>query len=306
MLTAALLAAAAWQLIPGEWRPNQGPDGSSVLIDAPAGLILIDTGRHPRHQDAILAAARARGKPIAAILNSHWHLDHTGGNGEIRAAYPGVPIYGSLAVEGALKGFFVRSRAGAEAHIASGKAPPEQIVEIRRDMAAMDDLANLRPSHPVSATSSATIAGRRIVLHLEPHAATAGDVWLYDPELRLAVVGDLVVGLTPFMDTACPEGWRAALKKVAATPWRTLVPGHGAPMDRPAFTRWHAAFDNLLDCAKSSATKQVCVDGWMRDAAPFIPEADRARVPGMIGYYIDSRLRAAPAEAGRYCPGGTG
>jgi len=62
MLTAALLAAAAWQLIPGEWRPNQAPDGNSVLIDAPAGLILIDTGRHPLHQDVILAAARARGK----------------------------------------------------------------------------------------------------------------------------------------------------------------------------------------------------------------------------------------------------
>lgn len=306
MITAAILAAAAWQLIPGEWRPNEGPNGNSVLVDAPRGLILVDTGRHPRHQEAILAAAKARGKPIAAIVNTHWHLDHTGGNAEIRAAFPGIPIYGSLAVDLALNGFFVRSRAGAEAHIASGKASPAQIIEIRRDMAAMEDLANLRPSHPVRISSRATVAGRRVKLHLEPHAATAGDVWLYAHKLRLAVVGDLVVGLTPFMDTACPDGWRAALARVAAVPWRTLVPGHGTPMDRAGFTRWRTAFDNLLDCAGSDAAKQTCIDGWMRDAAPFIADSDRTRVPGMVGYYIDSRLRADPTERTRYCPGGSG
>ena len=44
----------------------------------------------------------------------------------------------------------------------------------------------------------------------------------------------------------------------------------------------------------------------MRDAAPFIPAADHDRVPGMIGYYIDTRLRASAEEKSRYCPGGAG
>lgn len=305
MLSAALLAAA-WQLVPGAWQPGQGPDGNSILIDAPAGLILVDTGRHSDHQQAILAAAKKRGKPIAAIINTHWHLDHTGGNAEVRAVYPGIPVYGSDAVDRALTGFLARSRASAQARIASGKAPPNQIAEIRRDLAAMNDLENLRPSQLVRGTGPVTIAGRRLVLHLEPYAATAGDVWIYEPRTRTAFAGDLVVGLTPFMDTACPEGWRAALARVAAAPWKTLVPGHGAPMDRAAFARWRGAFANLLDCAAGRAPKQVCVAGWMRDAAPFIPAADRTRVPGMVGYYIDTRLRAAPAERRRYCEGGAG
>lgn len=305
-LAAALASAPDWQLVPGSFERGRGPDGNSVLIDAPEGLILVDTGRHPAHQQAILAAAKARNKPIAAIVNTHWHLDHTGGNAEIRAAFPGIPIISSNAVDGALTGFFPRSRAGAEAHIASGKAPPAQVVEIRRDMAAMDDLANLKPSRLVSATGSMTIAGRRLELHLEPHAATAGDVWIYDPKTRVAIVGDLVVGLTPFMDTACPEGWRKALGNIAAAPFRTLVPGHGAVMDRAAFGRWRAAFDGLLDCAAGPAAKQACVDGWMRDAAAFIPAADKDRVPAMIGYYIDSRLRAPRDERARYCKGGSG
>lgn len=306
MLILALAAAASWQVIPGDWQRGRGPDGNSVLLDAPAGLILVDTGRHPAHQQAILTAARARGKPIAAIVNTHWHLDHTGGNQEIRAAFPKAEIIASEAVDGALGGFLKRSRAGAEAFLASGKASPEQTADAKLDFAAMDDAADLRPTRPVRATGSMTIAGRRFDVRLERDAATAGDVWLYDPKEKLAIVGDLVVGLAPFMDTACPQGWRAALGRIAATPFSTLVPGHGAPMDRAAFTRWRAAFDNLLDCAAGPSSRQACVDGWMRDAAPFIPAADRERVPGMIGYYIDTRLRAAPDERNRYCEGGSG
>lgn len=309
MLALTLLLAAAspdWQLIPGSFERGRGPDGNTVVLDAPDGLIVVDTGRHPAHQQAILAAARSRGKPVAAIINTHWHLDHTGGNAELRAAYPGVPIYGSNAVDGALKGFFPRSRAGAEHFIASGKASPEQVAEIRRDMAAMGDLADLRPSRVVERTGPMTIAGRRFDVHLERYAATAGDVWLYDPKARLAITGDLVVGLAPFMDTACPEGWRTALGHIAAVPFRTLVPGHGAVMRRADFTRWRAAFDALLDCAGSSAKRQACIDGWMKDAAPFIPAADKDRVPAMIGYYMDTRLRASPEEKARYCPGGSG
>ncbi|NNM77346.1 MBL fold metallo-hydrolase [Sphingomonas sp. ID1715] len=302
----ALLAAAAWTLIPGSFPAGNGPDGNSILIDAPQGLVLVDTGRHPAHQDEIIAAAKARGRPIAAIVNTHWHLDHTGGNAEVRAAYPGVPIIGSSAVEGALKGFFPRSRTGAEAYLASGKAPPEQVTEIRRDMAAMDDLANLRPSLVVRGSGPMTIAGRRFDVHLEPYAATAGDVWLYDRAERLAIIGDLVVTFAPFMDTACPEGWRKALGNIAKLPFRTLVPGHGAPMDRAAFTRWRAAFDRLLDCTAGSSAKEVCVEGWLRDAAEFVPQDDRKRVRGMIAYYIDTRLRGAPDEKARYCPGGSG
>ena len=47
--------APGWHLVPGSLEPNRGPDGNSVFLDAPAGLILIDTGRHPAHRDRLLA-----------------------------------------------------------------------------------------------------------------------------------------------------------------------------------------------------------------------------------------------------------
>ncbi|HYD37466.1 MAG TPA: MBL fold metallo-hydrolase, partial [Allosphingosinicella sp.] len=95
-----------WHLVRGSFEPGRGPDGNSVFLDAPEGLILVDTGRHPAHQEKLLAYAKARGRPVAAIVNTHWHLDHSGGNSEIRAAWPGAEVHASNAVDGALTGFF--------------------------------------------------------------------------------------------------------------------------------------------------------------------------------------------------------
>ena len=137
-------------------------------------------------------------------------------------------------------------------------------------------------------------------VHLAPFAATEGDVWIHDEKAGLVIAGDLVVAMVPFMDTACPEGWQKALDEIAATPFRTLVPGHGEMMTKSAFLDWRAAFDNLLECAASTRTRESCIAGWKQDAAAFIPDGER-RIDEMVGYYIDTRLRASPEERGKYC-----
>ena len=291
-----------YHVIPGSFAPGRGPDGNSVFLDAPEGLILVDTGRHPAHQEKLLGFAKAKGRPIVAIVNTLWHLDHNGGNAEIRAAYPNAKLYASAAVEGALKDFFPKSRAAAEAYLESGQASAEREVEIRRDFAAMDDPHSLRATDVVSRSGTMTIAGRRLAVNLAPYAATESDIWIFDEASGLAVVGDLVVGLVPFMDTACPEGWRDALDAIAATPFTILVPGHGDVMDRSDFLAWRAAYNHFLDCAESDRSRAECVAGWQRDAARFIPTNDQARVAEMGGYYLDTRLRSAPEERRRFCP----
>src|SRR3546814_12265447 len=81
-----------YEVIPGSFVPGKGPDGNSVFLDAPEGLILVDTGRHPAHRDKLLGYAKAKGKPLAAIINNHWHIDHTPGNAAIMAAYPDAAV----------------------------------------------------------------------------------------------------------------------------------------------------------------------------------------------------------------------
>jgi glyoxylase-like metal-dependent hydrolase (beta-lactamase superfamily II) len=306
MLGAAAVVQAApppagWHLVPGQFSAARSPDGNSIFLDAPEGLILVDTGRHPEHRDRLLGYARERGRPIAAIVNTHWHLDHSSGNGDIRALFPAAPVYTSTAVDGALPTFLADNGAQMERMMAAGQVPEARRPEVERFFRVMDHPETLRPTRPVTRSATVTIAGRRLRVNLARFAATEGDVWLYDPAARLAVVGDLVVSEVPFMDTACVEGWRRALDAIAATPFTTLIPGHGEPMDRSAFLAWRTAFNNLADCGASERPKAECVAGWRRDAGRFIGSGREALIDEMVGYYVDSRLRAAPGERERYC-----
>jgi glyoxylase-like metal-dependent hydrolase (beta-lactamase superfamily II) len=305
ILAALALAAAApqqnWHVVPGTLEAGRGPDGNSVFLDAPDGLILVDTGRHPAHRDRLLAYARTRGRPIAAIVNTHWHLDHTTGNAELRAAFPNAPVFASNAIEGALTGFLAESRAAIQRQLDAGRIPEANRAEVLRAFQALDHPESLRPTRAVTRSADRAIAGRRLQVNLASHAATEGDVWLYDRAARLLIAGDLVVAPVPFMDTACPEGWSRALERIAATDFVTLVPGHGAPMDRAQFLAWKAAFDGFVACGRSDRAKADCVAGWRRDAARFIPAGAEPMIDDLAGYYLDSRLRSAPEERQRYC-----
>src|SRR6476660_4690361 len=143
-------AAASFHLIPGAVPLEKGPDGNSIILDAPEGLIVVDTGRHPEHAQAILDYAKQRGRPIAAIVNSHWHLDHTTGNWDIRQAYPHVAVYASNAIERALATFLKDSRAETDAMLADPKTPPATRDQLERGIAVIDHPERIRPNHIIA------------------------------------------------------------------------------------------------------------------------------------------------------------
>jgi glyoxylase-like metal-dependent hydrolase (beta-lactamase superfamily II) len=284
--------------VPLDWR---GPDGNSVILQGLDGLIVVDTGRHPAHAQAILDYARERKRPIAAIVNTHWHLDHTTGNADIRQAYPRAQVYATTAIEGALKSFLGRNREQSDKTLGDPKVPAEQKAQILRGRSRIDHPDTLRPTRPVTHSGHMQIAGRQLDVHVAPLAATEADLWLYDPKTREAVVGDLVVDIVPFMDTACADGWLSALREIERTPFTTLIPGHGPVMDRSAFVAWKTAFDHFVECGRSAVDKAKCVAGWEHDAARFIDKPHRQYVREAADYYLTTRFRSSPDEQQRYC-----
>ena len=295
------LVEPGYHLVPGSVPLDKGPDGNSIFLDAPKGLILIDTGRHPAHAERLLAYAKERGQPVAAILNTHWHLDHTTGNVDIRRGHPAAHVYATTAIEGALKGFLARSREQSDKRLLDPATPEEQKAQLLRARERLDSPDSLRPTVPVTSSGPMRIAGRKLDMHVARFAVTEADLWIYDPKARLAIVGDLVVDIVPFMDTACPEGWQKALHDVAATDFVTLIPGHGAPMNRSQFLQWKSAFEQFLECGRSTRRKEECVAGWERDARAFIGAGHRDYVRQAAAYYIDTRLRSSLQEQKKYC-----
>jgi len=299
---AASLIAPGTYLVEGEATPNRQPDGNSIIMVAPQGLIVFDTGRHKEHAQQLLDFARAQNLPIAAIINSHWHLDHVGGNPRLRAAFPDIRVYASSAIDAARKGFLPDYRAQLATELAAAAKQPEAQDSMRAEIALIDQGAELGPTDPIKSSGPVDIAGRRLQLHLESHAVTAGDLWVFDPQTRVLLAGDLVTLPAPFFESACPARWRAALAHLDKAPFDWLVPGHGAPMRKAQFTAYRKAFSNLLECVAGNAGKNACVDGWIGDAsALFASSRDASYARTLIGYYMDNYLSHPTERIRKFC-----
>lgn len=281
--------APGWSLIRGIPMPGRGPDGNTVIIDAPDGLIVVDTGRHAEHSDKILAFAKERKRPIVAIINTHWHLDHSTGNRRLKAAYPNAKVYTTTAVDRAIGpgGFLTRNLEDAK------KLLESTTDTVRRDemqifLSTMEARESLRADVPVTRSGARSLAGKQVDMRVTDKAVSDADVWLFDAATRLAVIGDLITVPVPYFETACPDRWKAALDEVWATPFETAVPGHGRPLTRPQFDAYRQSFAKFVTCARSEAPPSQCGAAWTEGVAVLVGDdpARRQAVASNMEYYV--------------------
>lgn len=293
-------------LIPGTFDPTIGPDGNTVVFRAPDGLVVVDAGRHPSHSQRILDYAAERALPITAIVNTHWHLDHTTGNKDLKAAHPDARLYTTRAVEGALDGFLATSAERVEQTLGTPDLADDRRARLERGLDRIRGRTSLMPDVPVEARTSLPVVGRDLELNVTHHAVTESDVWIWDPATSTVVAGDLVTLPAPLFDTACPVGWLAAFEEIEAKPYERIIPGHGFPMAPEQFRTYRAAFENLVACSEDNPGA-VCAEGWLNDAGPLLDEAagqdfgDKEYAKAAVEYYVDEILRSAEKRA-EYCP----
>jgi glyoxylase-like metal-dependent hydrolase (beta-lactamase superfamily II) len=283
------------EVVPGSFliravpMPGRGPDGNTIIIDGKDGLIVVDTGRHKSQTDAILAFARDRKRPIVAIVNTHWHLDHASGNGRLKAEYPEAKVYTTTAVDGVLApgGFLARNLEDAKKMLASTTDPVRRD-EIEIFIATMDARQELRPEVPFTKSQSMSLAGRPLDVHVTDKAVSDADVWLYDKATRLAVIGDLVTVPVPYFETACPDRWKASLDDVWATPFETAIPGHGRPMNRAQFDSYRQSFGAFVSCVKATSAPTDCSKVWVDGISGLIGDDPKRReaVAANAEYYV--------------------
>ena len=238
--------------------------------------------------------------PVVDVVNTHWHLDHIGGNALLRREFPKVRIYASGALAEARKGFLENYRKQLEGAIAE-TSDAAQKDTYTTELHLVESSDQLAPDVIVTKSQKLALAGRRVELHLERNAVTAGDLWLYEPSTRVLVSGDLVTLPVPFLDTACPAGWSSALDRLERTKFTVLIPGHGAPMTRTDFETYRTAYRNLIACSASSAEKGQCIEDWMSDAAPLLKDEKPQFVRSLLDYYVANVLRGDPAAIRKRC-----
>jgi glyoxylase-like metal-dependent hydrolase (beta-lactamase superfamily II) len=226
---------------------------------------------------------------VTAIVNTHWHLDHSSGNRRVKAAHPQAKVYTTRAVDRSLApgGFLARNVAAARERPPDPKASAARREETALFIATMDAADALRPDVPVESSAALTIAGRPLSVRVATDAVTDADLWLYDEATGVAVIGDLVTLPAPFFETACPSHWQEALGDVWATPFSVAVPGHGAPMTRAEFDTYRRAFGSFRACVGSESQAAACAEGWTKDVGSLLAtDADRRQATEYAAYYV--------------------
>jgi glyoxylase-like metal-dependent hydrolase (beta-lactamase superfamily II) len=296
-----------FHFIQGTFDPGVGPDGNTVVYRAEEGLVVVDAGRHMAHSQKILDYAAERGLPITAIINTHWHLDHSTGNQDLVAVYPDAKLYTTRAIEGALEGFLAAGSARTEEALKSPDLLEADRARMERGFNTIRGRISLIPDVPVDARMSLLVRGRELELNTTDHAVTESDVWIWDPATSTVVAGDLVTLPAPYFDTACPTGWLAAFDAIEAKPYERVIPGHGFPMTPEEFRMYRTAFVNLVTCAEGNPGA-TCVEGWLADAGSLLDKAagkdfgDREWAKLAVEYYVDEILRSEEKRA-EFCRG---
>lgn len=225
--------------------------GNSIAIVGDDGVLVFDTGNIPGSTRRQIAEIRKlTNKPVRYVVNSHWHPDHNLGNSEYRAAYPGVTIIGTSATRagilervptyfGQMKSFattdsLMRLRLST-GRMRDSSAMPDSVRLmwglVTRDYADfMPEVAKAKPSPPdlICDDSLTLYLGNRRVKVVSPgRGNTAGDTYIYLPEERVLLTGDLVTVPGPFPSTSYFADWIRDLDELKALHAAVIVPGHG-------------------------------------------------------------------------------
>jgi glyoxylase-like metal-dependent hydrolase (beta-lactamase superfamily II) len=184
-----------------------------VVFRSPDGNVLIDTG-YVRDAAETLARVGAAldGEPLDAIVNTHLHSDHMGGNAQVAAHYR-CPV----------------SVPAAEADAVARWDDKALLLDYGGQQA--DRFRNDATIGPGDENLWGAMQWRA----LEAPGHDMGALVFFNPEHRILISGDALwengfgFVLPPEMDPDCLPATRATLDAIAALDVRTVIPGHGTP-----------------------------------------------------------------------------
>lgn len=232
-------SAVGWQL------------GNVAMIEAPEGLIIVDTGESVSESRKIMAEFRkVTDKPVKAIIYTHFHPDHINGvqafvtpeqvaSGEVQI-YAHDSLLANVVAQGALVGPILGVRSGYSFGSFLDAADQRDMNAGIGPLVKPEASTFLAPTITFADKLDTSIAGLPVqLLHVPSEAPD--EIVLYLPNNRVLISAEVDQGPTlPNIHTLRgtkfrdPVQWVASLDKLRAYQADFMVPLHGQPVSGQA------------------------------------------------------------------------
>jgi glyoxylase-like metal-dependent hydrolase (beta-lactamase superfamily II) len=210
-----------------------GFGGNVGVLATDRGAVVVDTMTFRAQGTKILEAAeRIGGGPVQAVVNTHYHRDHTHGNPAFPAGTPIVATDRTLAYLKKVDGDYWQGAAAGTL--------PNQTFRNEHEMKIADK--TIRLIHPGRGHTD----GDLVVLFVEDRVLHTGDLFFNGryPNIDLEAGGSV-------------REWVAAIDRVLELDFDKVIPGHGPVTDREGLRAFQKFMRQLAD-----AGDQAMKNGW--------------------------------------------
>jgi alkyl sulfatase BDS1-like metallo-beta-lactamase superfamily hydrolase len=203
------------------------------VIHGSGGVLVVDVATRIMSDQAVREIRAVTDEPIEHVVYTHGHVDHCGGIVSIlrdakRRGDPRPKIWAHEAVKSRFERYRKTWAWNNEVNRRQFGMPPGAEVFPRK---------YVEPDETYRTSAAFELRGERVELY-HAEAETDDATWVWLPERRVALVGDLIIHSMP--NTGNPNkaqrhtlGWAEALDAIAAKQPQHILPGHGDPVSGP-------------------------------------------------------------------------
>jgi glyoxylase-like metal-dependent hydrolase (beta-lactamase superfamily II) len=262
--------------------PDTFPQGNTTVIIGEREVLIVDSCYLPSSAKEDIAQIRQwSDKPVRYLVNTHWHYDHTMGNGIYWEAFPQISIiaHNETAKQSANynPGWFERFPRRADSMrkiLADGKDGNGKVLTegekkeyedaikgLEPVQAEFKRLKDVTPNFTFDSELTINLGNREVQIKHLGRGNTAGDAIVYLPKEKILISGDLVVHPVPYMFGGYPTDFIQTLRKLNIMDFQTLIPGHGEILKDQAGHEYINLIREFTQAVKAEVGKQINIIG---------------------------------------------
>ena len=223
-------------------KPGGLASGNAGFIVGDGGVLIVDTFFTPIAVEELIGEiGKLTAQPLKYAVNTHYHLDHTGGNQVLAARNVPIIAHDNVTAWQTTKNRrflplpeeLQKRRADAAKQLSeTTEDQKDKRAQLERQVRRLDAMLAIKLTNPSMTFSEGTLhlfLGTREVVLFSLPGHTGGDVLVFVPDANVMFTGDMGWSKTlPNLVDATVNDWIPSLDKILGNhPATKFVPGHG-------------------------------------------------------------------------------